>query len=250
MSIIVLQHSEIGTAGRLALTLRDHGFRLEVRRPDLAVEGSPGFDANRVPRDLDDVHGLIIMGGPQNVTDIAKYPWMQQEAELIKQATAAKLPVLGICLGAQLIAHALGGQVIPREKPAIGYYTMRLNPTGQTEAMLGGIAWDHPQLFSCGQEIKQLPPGAQLLASADGTKNVIYRAGLRTFGFICHFECDREMATTLMKSSEGQMPAAGVTTGEVATQIEKNYAMYARQCDRLCVNIATYAFPLSRRMSA
>lgn len=246
MSIIVFQHSEIGTPGRLGMTLRDHGFELDIRRPDL----SRGLDHHRVPQDLDDVHGLIILGGPQNVTDIEKYPWMQQEAELIRQATAAQIPVLGICLGSQLIAHALGGQVGPREKPAIGFATMHLNTTGQIETMMSGLAWDQPQLFSCGQEIKQLPPGAQLLAGADGTKHVIFRAGLRTYGFINHFECDRAMLDALIKSSESQMPAAGLTPGEVRVQADQLYPMYARQSDRLCVNIATYLFPLRRRISA
>lgn len=242
MSIIVLQHSEIGTAGRLGVTLRDHGYPLDIRRPDLGKD--------RVPTDLDDVHGVVILGGPQNVTEIGGLPWMQQEAALIKLATAANVPVIGICLGAQLIAHALGGQVAPREKPAIGFSTLRLNPAGQTETMLAGIAWDHPQLFSCGQEIKQLPPGAQLLASADGVKHAIFRAGLRTYGFINHFECDRDMIAALMKSSEREMAAAGLTPGGVAADAERDYAAYARQCDRLCVNLATYEFPLRRRLSA
>jgi len=241
MSIIVFQHSQIGTPGRLGMTLRDHGFDLDIRRPDLK---------DPVPTDLDDVHGLVILGGPQNVTDIAALPWMQQEAGLIRAATEAGLPVIGICLGAQLIAHSLGGQIAPREKPAIGFSMLHLNPAGQTETMLAGVAWDHPQPFSCGQEIKQLPPGAQLLASADGVKHAIFRSRLRTYGFINHFECDREMITTLMKDSERDMAAAGTTPGGVAADADRLYALYARQSDRLCVNIATFAFPLSRRMSA
>lgn len=246
MSIIVFQHSDLGTPGRLGVTLRDQGFSLDIRRPDL----SSGADKNRVPPDLDDVHGLIILGGPQNVTDIERYPWMQQEAELIRRATAAQLPVLGICLGAQLIGHALGGQVTPRDTPSVGFRAMHINTTGQIETMLAGLAWDHPQLFSCGQEVKQLPPGAQLLASADGIKHVIFRVGIRTYAFICHFECDRAFAQKLMKSSESDMARAGVSPAEVAAQVERDYAMYARQSDRLCLNIATYAFPLKRRLSA
>lgn len=52
-----------------------------------------------VPTDLDNVHGLIVLGGPQNVTDVEKYPWMQQEVKLIQQAHAKELPIVGICLG-------------------------------------------------------------------------------------------------------------------------------------------------------
>lgn len=246
MPIVILQHSELGGPGRLGATLRDHGFRLDFRRPDVHPVGS----SLGLPGDLDGVQGLVILGGPQNVTDIAKFPWMEAEAGLIRAAHARELPVIGICLGAQLIAHALGGRVAAREKPVIGFDQMSLNPAGQTETMLSGLAWDHPQLFSCGQEIAQLPPGAVLLASTRGNRNVVFKAGVRTYGFVCHFECDRPMADALMAASQGDMPRAGVTPGEVKVQADQWYAMYARQSDRLCVNVATYGFPLQRRLRA
>jgi len=242
MAIVIFQHSDIGTPGRLGATLRDHGFRLDIRRPDLHPES--------VPTDLDDVHGLVILGGPQNVTDIAKYPWMQAEIELLRAAHQREIPVIGICLGAQMIAHALGGEVAPRERPAVGFYPMNLTMAGQTETLLAGIAWESPQVFTCGQEIKSLPPGATLLASARTTKHVIFKAGLRTFGSIAHFECDRHCVDHLMASSKGMMPGAGITESEVKVQTDQMYDTYARLSNRLCVNLATYLFPITGRLSA
>lgn len=246
MTILVLQHSEHGTPGRLGATLRDHGFRLDIRRGDVAPVGS----AKGVPLDLDDIHGLILMGGPQNVTDLEKLPWMAAEMDLIRKAHARQLPVIGICLGAQMIAHALGGTVAPREKPAVGLYDMEVTVPGQTDTLMAGVPWKSPQLFSCGQEVKTPPPGATVLCGSKQTKTIAYRVGLRTFGCLAHFECDRPMLDQLMAGSRGDMAGANTTESEVKVQADQWYQTYARVSDRLCVNLASQLFPLVKRLSA
>ncbi len=245
MSIIILQHAEnnVGGAGRLAACFRDHGFRLDIRRPDL--HGTDRLLG--VPADLDNVHGLVILGGPQMVTDIEKLPWMAAEVELVKAAHAAAVPVIGICLGAQLIAHALGGKVDWKEKPAFGMQTLSLNVTGQTDALVSGMQWNHPQFFSCSQEVKQLPPGSSNLGSAPGTSNAIFRVGMRTVAFQFHPECDRPQLDALLGSGGEGMAKAGLTLQEGTAQVEKAYGTYARVNDRLCVNLITYMFNLGLR---
>lgn len=247
MAIIVFQHWGAGGPGRVGMTLRDHGFKLDVRFP--AADGRAPADA--VPGDLDNVQGLLILGGPQNVTDIEKYPWMQREVELIRAAHARELPVIGICLGAQMIAHALGGKVEARaDKPAIGMFGMSLTPAGQTDTLLAGIAWNSPQALACGQQVTQLPPGAALLGSTANTKNAMFRVGMRTFASVPHFECDRAMLEEMYKRSEGELAAAGVSMQEIQAQIERDYPAFARLSDRLCVNLATFAFPVLKKLSA
>lgn len=238
MPIIVFQHWTTGRPGRIGLTFRDHGLKLDIRMPHA--------QAGAVPTDLDDVDGVVILGGPQNVTEIAQHPWMQQEAEFIRACHEAKLPVIGICLGAQLIAHALGGVVMPREQPAIGFHPLGLNAAGQTEPMLAGIQWTSPQFFSCGQEVKQLPRGATLLSGTPATPVQAFKAGLRTFAFLFHFECDRPMLEELARESQEFMPAAGTTLADVLGSIDHHYEPYARLSDRLCVNLATLLFPRVR----
>ncbi len=255
MSIIILQHSDIGGPGRLGTTLRDHGFSLDFRRPDLAAHNGIGRDANArhpqgVPTDLDNVHGLVILGGPQNVTDVDKYPWMQREVELIKQAHARELPIIGICLGAQLIGHALGGKVTVRDTPAVGFYPVGVTVPGQTETVMGGIPWSHHQLYTCGQEVSVLPPGAMVLVSAKNNKHAAFRVGLRTYAFQYHFECDRPQTDALMRASRGEMAKAGITDSEVLVACDQCYASYARISDRLCVNLTSYCFPLTKKLTA
>lgn len=254
-TILILQHSDIGGPGRLGACLRDHGFRLDFRRPDQAANGGIGNDPDPrkprgVPTDLDNIHGIVVLGGPQNVTDVDKYPWMQQEVKLIQQAHAREIPIVGICLGAQLIGHALGGKVTPREKPAVGFSPLSVTVPGQTETVMAGLAWNHHQLYSCGQEVATLPPGAMLLMTSKVNKHAAFRVGMRTYAFQFHPECDRPGLDTLMKSSKREMEAAGLTDSELKVQGDQHYATYARLSDRLCVNLVSYCFPAVLRLTA
>lgn len=240
MSIIVFQHSEQGSPGRLGLTLRDHGFRLDIRKLYITRGGG-------VPSDFDNVHGIISLGGEMNVGDA--HPWMDDEIAFIKAAHERQLPVIGICLGAQLIAAALGGEVAPMEKPEVGFHCVSLNPNGQTEPMLGGIAWESPAMCTHGQEVTKLPLGATLLGSSKMCKNHVYKVGLRTIAFQSHPECDRAMVEAYWKG-DALAASAGVGETELKQQTEKHYAEYVRLADRLCVNIAHLAFPIVKRLSA
>jgi GMP synthase-like glutamine amidotransferase len=243
MAIIVFQHGERVGPGRLGTTLRDHGFKLDIRRVDL--HGPAG-----VPPDFDNVHGVVSMGGEQNVGDGS--PWMEAELAFLREAHARQLPLIGVCLGHQLIAHALGGQVGPLEGGKIewGFTRVSLNTSGQTEPMLSGIAWDSMQFQAHGQEVKQLPPDAALLASSAACKVQAFRAGIRTFGFQYHFECDRAMIDEFAHDSAASLAKAGITAGDVAAQSDRHYEMFGRLADRLCVNLATYLFPVLTRMTA
>ncbi|MDX2146012.1 MAG: type 1 glutamine amidotransferase [Planctomycetota bacterium] len=247
MAIIVFQHWDVGAPGRLGITLRDHGFKLDVRWPDAArvpANLAQGVKTE-IPPDLDNVSGVIILGGPQNVTDIAQLPWMQREAAFIKSAHDAGLPVIGICLGAQLIAHALGGKVDWKTGPDIGFRPTSISTLGQTETILAGVPWNHMNLYSCGQEVKSIPQGAMLLAGTPAMPVQAFKAGLRTYAFMFHFECDRPMAQALLSDGEPATRASDINAA-----LDGNYANYARIADRLSVNIATFAFPFRKLLSA
>ncbi|MBS0197631.1 MAG: type 1 glutamine amidotransferase [Planctomycetes bacterium] len=246
MSILILQHSNNGGPGRLGACLRDHGFRFDIRRPDL------GGKANAIPADLDNIHGVVILGGPMMVADTDKHPWLADEVGLIKLAHTAKLPIIGICLGAQLIAHALGGKVDWRETPAAGFLPTNVTIPGQTDTIMAGISWRHQQFYTCSQSVTAVPPGTTVLATAHGTPFAAFRLGLRTLAFQYHFECDQPMIEALGKEPCGKPGGQSVclSSGELKSQIDCDYANYARLSDRLCVNIATYCFPVRQRMSA
>jgi GMP synthase-like glutamine amidotransferase len=243
MSIIVFQHSPGVGPGRLGATFRDHGFKLDLRRLDT-------LGAQGIPPDFDNVHGVISLGGEQNVGE--KHDWMDPELAFLREAHARQLPVIGICLGHQMVAAALGGQVGPLEggKTEWGFTKVSINPTGQIEPMLAGLAWDSMQFQAHGQEVKQLPADATLLASSAACNVQAFRAGLRTFGFQYHFECDRAMVDEYIAASVESIRKAGLTGPDIQAQAGRHYPMFARLADRLCVNLAAYLFPLARKMSA
>jgi GMP synthase (glutamine-hydrolysing) len=239
MPIIVFQHSERVGPGRLGATLRDHGFHLDIRRLDLLGPGG-------VPPDFDNVEAVVSLGGEQNVGE--PHAWMPAEAAYLKAAHGRDLPVIGVCLGHQLLAHALGGTVGPMAKPEWGFEPVSLNTTGQVEPLLAGLAWDARWFQAHGQEVRTLSEGATLLASSPACKVQAFRAGLRTFGFQFHFECDRAMVEEFADSSGASLARAGVSKGDVLAQADKHYPLFARLADRLCVNMVTLLFPTRNRL--
>lgn len=245
MAILIFQHTPTEHAGRLALTLRDHARRLDVRRFDL-----PESRANpHVPTDFDDVEGVISLGGPMNVGD--DLPWMSRQMEFLAAAHKRNLPVVGVCLGAQMIARALGGEVRPMaDGPEWGMADVTQFPVANTETILAGVPWAAPQFHAHGQEVATPPPGATVLQHSARCKVQSFRVGLRTYGFQYHFECDLAMIEDFLFAGDPQMAAAGIDPEQAMQEARLQYEMFARTSDRLCVNLASYLFPVSRAISA
>lgn len=244
MSIILFQHAPSCTPGRLGLTLRDHALKLDIRRLDL-----PESKANpHIPTDFDNIDGVISMGGPQNVGD--PLPWMEPQCEFLREAHKRQLPVVGVCLGAQLIAHALGGKVAPMAKPEWGFPLITQQTIANTETMLAGTPWNARIFQAHSQEISELPPGAVLLQSTAQCKVQSFRAGMRTYAFQYHFECDRDMIRRFAEGSAAELASAGLDAAAISAQADEHYERSAVVADRLCVNIATFLFPAKQRIVA
>lgn len=234
-TILVLQHSTVG-AGRLGATLRDHAFKLDIRKPALPLDKG----GHELPGDLDEYQGLVCLGGPAQPDQ--NDPWMLKEIELIKEAHAREIPLIGICLGHQLIGRALGGEVGKLDKPEWGFLNVDLTPPGQTDTLLAGVPWSMPQFQSHSFAVTKPPPGAQILGKSALCPNQIMRVGQRTVSFQFHFEADGPMLDYFAGVDTELMAHAGTSATDFAAARKKHYEMFARVADRICVNLVTYAF--------
>lgn len=187
----VIEHAEYESAGSVPAALEDAGCRwLNVRR----------FRGEKLPA-LHSLHGLIVLGGPGASADDDSVGHLVEERALIADAARAGLPVLGVCLGAQLLAVALGGSVMAAPAPEIGVSTVRLTDAGATDPVLGPLASPFPVL-QWHRETFSVPPGGVGLASSDACTNQAFRWAARAYGLQFHAEINPALAERIQHELE------------------------------------------------
>ncbi len=177
MSILVVRHEPFEHLGRFAEILKQNNIPFYYK--DLGE-----------PLELDGYHGVIVMGGPQSAND--SLPGLVAELKLIEQAVVREVPVLGICLGAQLIAKALGARVYRNPEKEIGWAGVYFTAAAERDHVFGGIA-SPANLFHWHGETFDLPGGAEWLAYSDKCRHQAFRFGRNVYGVQFHPEITPEM---------------------------------------------------------
>ncbi len=181
--LLVFQHVASETAGTLDPFLRGSGFRIRY----INFERTPDSDPD--PRRYD---GLVVLGGSMNVDETDAFPHLKTEIEVLKEALAREMPILGICLGAQLLAAALGAEVHPAPVREIGWYPLQSSPSAGNDALLRHVT--HGQhVFQWHSYTFAVPPDAMHLASTATCVNQAFRHGTNAYGLQFHPEVDRDM---------------------------------------------------------
>jgi GMP synthase-like glutamine amidotransferase len=173
MKAHVFQHAAFEGLGSI-------GLWLEARRAD--VRYTRFFDNEPLPA-IDGADLLIAMGGPMSVNDEADFPWLNAEKQAVRDAIAKGIPLLGVCLGAQLIASALGARVYRNAVKEIGWFPVRgVHAPGafQLPAERTVFHW-HGETFD-------LPPAAVRTATSEGCENQAFQIGARVIGLQFHLE--------------------------------------------------------------
>lgn len=168
------------------------------------------FEPNPVIPALDDIDWLIVMGGAMGVYEHDKFPWLKDEWAYIRQAIDAGKTVLGICLGSQLIAHALGARVYPGPAKEIGWLPITKTEAGKTSPLLA-VMPDPFTVFHWHGDTFDLPAGATLLAGSSAVAHQAYSYGDRVLALQFHLEATERGVTDFLREDgdDGEIAAGG-----------------------------------------
>jgi GMP synthase (glutamine-hydrolysing) len=178
----VAQHAPHEGPGLLADVLSAAGVDARIVRLDLA-------DALPAPGD---VGGVVVMGGAMGVHDTGAFPWLETERQWIAQAVRADIPVLGVCLGAQQLAAALGASVTTGPAPEVGIGVVALTADGRADPVLGPEG-DRVAVIQWHGDTFEIPDGAVHLATGANYPNQAFRYGRVAYGVQFHIEVDDAM---------------------------------------------------------
>lgn len=196
--LLVFQHVAHEILGTLDPLLRDAGFRIRYmnfgRQPDA------------IPS-LESYHGLVVLGGPMNCDQVDRYPHLGREVEAIEQAIDAGKPVLGICLGSQLIARALGARVRRNPVKEIGWYDLEPTEAGRSDPLFGRLGASQ-KIFQWHGDTFDIPDHAVRLAASPDCPNQAFRYGENVYGLQFHLEVDQPMIERWLLNSGNQREIA------------------------------------------
>ena len=196
--VIFLQHGDVDKPGLLAETLAACGVDLEV----LPVYQNQGLD-------LGAYDGLALGGGGQSAYELEKFPYLAAECEWIRQAVDFGKPVIGLCLGAQLIAQALGASVKKAPQKEIGFFTVHLHGAASVDPLLGALPKSFPATHWHG-DVFEIPANAVCLGSSALTPHQILRYGRSCYGFQFHLEMTAPLFQELVEDAGGYFLEQGI----------------------------------------
>ena len=181
LTIINIMDDPTGNVGEI---LENHGIAYDV------IDAS----SQSVP-DPTTYSAMIVFGGPQNANEDEKYPYFLQEKVALRIAIEQHIPVLGICLGGQMLASVLGGIVKKHTITEIGFSEVQCTDEGKHDPLYEGLA-GHQLVYQWHEDTFTIPPGAVRLATSEKTENQAFRYGRNAYGIQYHIELTPAMRET------------------------------------------------------
>lgn len=194
MRIQYIVHADFELPGAVEMWAKRNGLQESLCRP---------FAGENVPRP-DDYDLLVVMGGPQSASNIEEAPYLAEEIALIRKTIGAGIPVLGICLGAQLIGEALGARTERSPNKEIGVFPIELTEEGLNDPLLRGL----PTRFSVAHWHNDMPgltAEAAILAGSRGCPRQIIRYSPLVYGFQCHPEINKGNMQAMVDHCSGDL---------------------------------------------
>jgi GMP synthase-like glutamine amidotransferase len=194
MRIHYFQHVPVEGLGSIGRWIRDRGYHLT---------GTRLYQNDPVPH-IEGTDLLIVMGGPMGVHDEDRFPWLAVEKRLIEKAVSRGKAVLGICLGAQLIADVLGAEVYPNRTREIGWFPIELTEAGRSSPLFGFLP-DRLEVFHWHGDTFDLPAGAVHIARSEACIHQAFVYNERIIGLQFHLESTIEGVEALIENCSGEL---------------------------------------------
>lgn len=198
--VLVLQHAASEGLGTIEDALRTAGYSFQYIKT---------FAGDVVPAAAGDTPGLVIMGGPMGVYEYDQYPFLRQEMKLIESFLKDEKPILGVCLGSQLLASTLGVEVKKGPRKEIGWFQIHLRDEVASDPLWKDLlSKDQPKSFTAYHwhgDIFDLPKGAVSLASSDLTAQQAFRYRKNAYGFLFHMEVTREQIQNMLREFDDEI---------------------------------------------
>jgi GMP synthase (glutamine-hydrolysing) len=202
MSILILKNVSSEGPGTIEDHLRENG--IGYRTVDLMTEELPS---------VENADTLVLMGGPMSVNESDIYPYIKKEVELVRDFIRKDKKVLGVCLGAQIMASSLGAKVYPGAQKEIGWFDVELQEEGIRDSLMAKMAvhpkagdfWKKFKVFHWHGETFDLPTGAVRLAKSALYPNQAFRYGKNAYAFQFHIEVRKEMVYEWLKDESVDM---------------------------------------------
>ena len=215
MRVHIIQHVAFEGPGAIGDWARERGHVVTITKQWLgaALPKATDFDF------------LVIMGGPMSANDEARLAWLAPEKELIREALKEQKAILGVCLGAQLLASVLGARVYRNQHKEIGWFPIRLTPEAR-ESLLDGLP-EMMKVLHWHGETFDLPEGSIRLAESDACRNQAFEFGGRALGLQFHLEVEPEGLGKLIENSGGDIGSGPYvqSAGEMRTAAELSLAL-------------------------
>jgi len=212
-SLLILQHEPHEGPGAWGPIFQGQGRKVVTKNL---------FAGEKVPQeeDLLAFDGVVIMGGPMSANDAEKLEFIRDELAMIPQALELKIPLLGVCLGSQLIAKALKGKVSPGKQKEIGWYPMQLTPSADKDKVLGGLG-SPVFIFQWHGETFELPSGAVHLAKSSLYPHQAFRYTDRVYGLQFHCEMTDSMIREWVEKGQSEIEDAGLNAVKILEDTPK-----------------------------
>ncbi len=227
--ILVLKHIEIEGLGIIADFFQNTTWQVETIELDRGDE-LPEIDSQ--------IEAVIILGGPMNVYEEDKYLFLKTEDVFIKKAIKKQIPILGICLGAQLLAKACGGRVNRAENPEIGWHKINLTEQGRQDALFRNINHEL-DVLQWHNDTFQLPKGGKLLATSGLCKNQAFRFGENAYGLQFHIEVTPDMVESWIEEYlDSNEPDKVIDSKNLLIDTYKKEQQFIRQANNVLFNFS------------